>query len=407
MDTAVPATPGALPNLITQSDWGTSNTDNITSLTTGMGFNASGAEAGSTVNLYEDANNDGILVASELVSTAVADGTGLASFNGVALAAGLHHMKTEVVDAAGNVSAASPDLLVDNSVAATHVTAGGTTPTATYAAIGEAGVSSPIMMNQLGVTSDYGSLGTGIRITAVGDTAVGHLQLDGVDVVLNQVISASDIAGGHLRVLPNATGSSVYHFNYDAMDNAGNTASSDMWVGFGGLSSPVNGTTGADNLNGNTGTHRQTPINGLGGADTIFGGGGSKVIEISVPDQAFASIVGGDDTTVSLLKFTGAGTFADLANKVQHIDAIELGTGSNQTLKIAPTEVTTMAANGRSLYINGDAGDTLVMAGGVGTGASQWHLTNSSNGVDTYTFFDISNNAAQIQLLVDNAILIA
>lgn len=101
IDTSVPDAPSA-PDLVSTSDTGISPTDNLTNKTT---FVVTGtAEAGSTVTLYEG-------------NTAI--GSGIAT-NGVwsfttttALPHGEHHLVARSTDVAGNVSAASAELVVN------------------------------------------------------------------------------------------------------------------------------------------------------------------------------------------------------------------------------------------------------------------------------------------------------
>ena len=112
VDTLAPA--AVALDLAAADDNGASNSDNITSQTTNLTISGV-AEAGSTVDLFEDIDDDGIIDGGE----------SFGSFSAAAFAAGVdisltagsvHHIKAIVTDAAGNVGAASANL--DISIAA-------------------------------------------------------------------------------------------------------------------------------------------------------------------------------------------------------------------------------------------------------------------------------------------------
>ena len=103
LDTTAPTAPSGL-DMTAGSDSGSSNTDNITSVTTPT-VSGGGAEAGATVKLYD---TDGIT----LLGTTTADGSGNWSITTSALTDGAHTLKAKVTDAAGNTGAASTALTV-------------------------------------------------------------------------------------------------------------------------------------------------------------------------------------------------------------------------------------------------------------------------------------------------------
>jgi len=92
------------PDLQTASDSGSSNTDNITNLTTPT-VSGSGAEAGATVTLF-DTNGTTVL------GTGVANGSGLWSITSSALGSGTHTLTAKQTDLAGNTGTASTGLAV-------------------------------------------------------------------------------------------------------------------------------------------------------------------------------------------------------------------------------------------------------------------------------------------------------
>lgn len=101
-DTTPPAAPSA-PDMISGTDSGMSNTDNITKDTTPT-FTGT-AEPNSTVTLYD---TDGITV----LGTGTADGSGNWTITSSALSDGTHIITAKAKDAAGNVSTASGALTV-------------------------------------------------------------------------------------------------------------------------------------------------------------------------------------------------------------------------------------------------------------------------------------------------------
>jgi hypothetical protein len=101
-DTLAPAAPST-PDMTAASDSGTSNTDNITKVTTPT-FTGT-AEANSTVTLYD---TDGATV----LGTGTTDGSGNWSITSSTLSEGPHTITTKATDAAGNTSAASSGLTI-------------------------------------------------------------------------------------------------------------------------------------------------------------------------------------------------------------------------------------------------------------------------------------------------------
>jgi GTP:adenosylcobinamide-phosphate guanylyltransferase len=100
IDTAAPLAPAAL-DLVTASDKGVSNTDNLTNLAT-PGVTGT-AEAGSTVTLYEGDTKLGSVVANS---------SGVWTIASSKLSDGVHHLSASATDVAGNVSTLSGELVV-------------------------------------------------------------------------------------------------------------------------------------------------------------------------------------------------------------------------------------------------------------------------------------------------------
>ena len=146
IDTTAPAAP-SVPDLAAVDDTGTSNTDNITNLTTGLTFSGT-AEANSTVTLYDGATSKG---------TATATG-GNWSLD-ISLAAGVHSLTATATDAAGNVSAASGAL---------SVTVDTTGPTVTI--VQAAGQADPTTASPINFTATFNEAVNGFT---TGDVTLG------------------------------------------------------------------------------------------------------------------------------------------------------------------------------------------------------------------------------------------
>jgi hypothetical protein len=106
IDRTAPTAP-SVPDLVTGSDSGASNTDNITNVAAPT-FSGT-AEAGATITLYDGAVQ---------VGTAQADAGGAWSITSATLGQGAHSLSATATDAAGNVSAASAALTVTIDTAA-------------------------------------------------------------------------------------------------------------------------------------------------------------------------------------------------------------------------------------------------------------------------------------------------
>jgi hypothetical protein len=105
LDSTLPGPPGA-PDLASADDFGVSNTDNITNVTTGLTFLGSGVEAGFTVRLYSSVSS-----AVTLLGSATAGATGSWTLD-VGLSQGSYGIFARSVDGVGNVSPASSSIAV-------------------------------------------------------------------------------------------------------------------------------------------------------------------------------------------------------------------------------------------------------------------------------------------------------
>jgi hypothetical protein len=145
-------------------------------------------------------------------------------------------------------------------------------------------------------------------------------------------------------------------------------------------------------------------IAGMGGADDISAGDGDD--RILVPDMLFASVNG--KAGFDVLEFTAAATItgAALNLSTSGIEALHLGAG-NQALSLSAGQVRGLSSYTNTLYIGSDgSGDTLDLAELIGSAASQWHIQGTAHGLVTYRYFDASNTATNVQLLVDQTVVV-
>lgn len=114
IDTVSPTAPTGL-DLAAADDTGSSSSDNNTKTSSGLTIAGSG-EDGTSVQVFDDANNNGQIDAGELLATTMVSG-GAFSVD-VTLAEGSHNIRAILTDVAGNVSAPSTshglDVIVDN-----------------------------------------------------------------------------------------------------------------------------------------------------------------------------------------------------------------------------------------------------------------------------------------------------
>ncbi|MGE4155913.1 MAG: Ig-like domain-containing protein, partial [Hydrogenophaga sp.] len=110
LDTLVlPPNPPSAPDLAAEDDSGVSDTDNITTYTTGLSFSGT-AQEGVTVSLFVDVNNNGVMNMGELLGTGVATGGNYSIDTN--LAVGNYNVRAIATDLAGNVSEASGTTVV-------------------------------------------------------------------------------------------------------------------------------------------------------------------------------------------------------------------------------------------------------------------------------------------------------
>ncbi|MBF0124915.1 MAG: VCBS repeat-containing protein, partial [Magnetococcales bacterium] len=107
IDTTAPAATTNL-DLAAADDTGTSNSDNITSKTSGLTISGSGGEVGAKLVLFDDKDNDGVIDSGEALVTSTI--TTAAWSADIALAVGTHGIKAVQTDVAGNGSAVSKAL---------------------------------------------------------------------------------------------------------------------------------------------------------------------------------------------------------------------------------------------------------------------------------------------------------
>ena len=170
-------------------------------------------------------------------------------------------------------------------------------------------------------------------------------------------------------------------------DPGGDRYAGESYVVFGGdFTGAVThlGTSGTDSLTGTSATERF--VSGQGN-DTLTGGGGKDVFNagagndlIRVSSTTFRNVDGGSGTdTLSIL---GGGLTLDLTvlanNKISGIEKISLtGTGNN-TLELAALDLFDLSETTNQLKVDGNAGDTVELAG-------TWTDGGAAAGYHTYT----------------------
>ena len=200
VDLTAPPDPSTALDLIASSDTGTSDTDNLTNLTTiDVALPAGSVEADATVDVFVD----GVLAAS---TTASADGSVSVTLSG--LADGVPSLTYSQSDEAGNVSAQSPslDVTIDTAI---------TSPT----------IDTPIAANDIANSNEAGALT--LTGTAEPNSIVTITISDIAATVLTFVATADtngdwEIAGVDLTSLLDGELS----IDTEADDDSGNTASS-------------------------------------------------------------------------------------------------------------------------------------------------------------------------------------
>ncbi|MBF0124744.1 MAG: DUF4347 domain-containing protein, partial [Magnetococcales bacterium] len=121
VDSSAPTAPTGL-DLAAADDGGSSNSDNVTSQTSGLTISGSG-ETGARLTLFEDQDNDNIIDAGELRGTAAVTG-GVWSTDIDLITSGSHAIKAIQTDIAGNNSVASAVLSIVTGTPATDIPAG-------------------------------------------------------------------------------------------------------------------------------------------------------------------------------------------------------------------------------------------------------------------------------------------
>ncbi|MDP2241249.1 MAG: Ig-like domain-containing protein [Burkholderiales bacterium] len=260
------AAPSA-PDLDAASDFGFSNTDDITNVTTPT-LTGTGAEAGATVTLYDTGG-------ATVLGTGVADGAGAWSITSSVLLADVHNLTAKQTDLSGNVSFASGGL---------DVTIDTTRPGNTGASFGTG--STIVLDFDEAVTANNSSmfLAQNPSSSDWSGTAVTYTVASSGTNQLTLTTNPTHVGTDYVRVRIDANNFST------VADVAGNTVSSrEVYVGGGGNNTIDLSNYGSDFvqiLRGNGGddtligtSAADTLIDG-GGIDTLTGGGGADTIRL-------------------------------------------------------------------------------------------------------------------------------
>jgi hypothetical protein len=191
------------PNMTEGSDNGSSNSDDITNVTTPT-FTGT-AEANGTVRLYD---TDG----TTQLGFGTADGSGNWSITTSALAAGSHTLTATAVDVAGNVSAASAGVTVNIDTTVPTAGGGGTIATGELA-------SSSVKLTW-SAAADPGTLPANLQYKAVYSTSNNISSL--TDTQTNGTAFGGWTANVTSATVTGLAASTEYYFNVIVRDAAGN-----------------------------------------------------------------------------------------------------------------------------------------------------------------------------------------
>ena len=162
------------------------------------------------------------------------------------------------------------------------------------------------------------------------------------------------------------------------------------------------GTAAADTFDASAVTDYRVVFSGNGGADTLRGGSQDDVF--LVPDSGFASIDGGGGSYNRIVLTSPSQVFDLTANvaKITNIEIIDL-TKTAASLNLAGTDIAQINPTGHSLYIVGDANDSISAPGDFTLVAAG--ITNNAV-APGHTFYEYQHSSGSF-VFVDSAILIA
>lgn len=216
VDTAIPSTL-ATPDLTAGSDTGSSNTDNITNNGTPT-FGGSGAEPGATVHLLVDGVTIGSTTATSL---------GAWSFTVTStLSSASHGISVVQTDTAGNVSPASPSLIIS-----VDTTAASTLQAPDLLAASDTGVSTTDNVTSSATQQLSGSATTG----------------DTVSILVGGVTAGNVVAAGGSWSYTHTLTAGSYAITVQAIDPAGNAGAASAALGL-QIDTTAPGTVGAPDL---------------------------------------------------------------------------------------------------------------------------------------------------------------
>jgi len=229
-----------------------------------------------------------------------------------------------------------------------------------------------------------GDLLQAVAITTL--PSAGTLQLHGVDIVVDQTISAVDIAAGHLVFTPATDGYGAAYSGFGFMVNDGTdwsgqaffdlnvnraSAGDDVYIGD-GADDVFDALAGNDTLSGNGGN--DTLSGGLGndyldggaGADTLTGGAGDDVYVVDSVDDVVVEAAGSgiDEIRTSIGDVNG---YYDLEADLSRYNVERLTlTGSDNINAYGNWLDNVITGNAGDNVINGGAGDDTMLGGAGG-----------------------------------------
>ena len=392
VDTTAPAAPASL-DLAGADDSGSSNSDNVTSNTSGLTVSGTG-ETGATVTLFDDANNNGVRDGGEatLATTTIASGTAFSA--DIALTAGLHHIGAFQTDPAGNVStgATALDITVDTTapVAPTGLDLHGSDDTGSSN-------SDNVTSNASGLTIS-GSGETGATVTLFDD-----LDSDGVQDAGEATLAITTIASGTTFSADIALTAGLHHVGAFQTDPAGNVSTGaaplDITVDAVAPSAPTgldldavddSGSSNSDNVTSNTSALTISGNGETGATVTLFDDANNN----GVKDGGEAILA-----TTTIASGTAFSTDIALAEGLHHVGAFQTDPAGNVSSGAAALAVTVdTTAPSAPTGLDLDAADDSGSANNDNVTSTSSALTVSGAGETgaTVTLFDdLNNNGVQ------------
>ena len=379
---------------------------------------------------------------------ATSDVTGLDGTNGFEITGLESYISPAAINIAGDVNG---DGIEDLVIGAANDGTGGYDAGSVFVVFGhDSGWPATLDVSALDGTNGFRVDGTESDLAGLQVNAAGDVNGDGFDDIVIGAFGANGYAGGAYVVYGDGGGFApaldlgridgfngfridgidpgTYNLAGYSVDGAGdlngdgfddlvigapeatqgtNTFSGEAYVFFGGdFTAEVTtfGTAAADTLAGSAaadvlvGAQGDDTVIGAGGADVLNGGAGNDVLAVS--DLSFARIDGGLGTDT--LRLDGAGQSLDLTatgdTVIQGIERIDLTGSGDNALTLGVTDLLAMSDEGNDLFVQGDAGDLVDLAG-------DWRFDGSVT-VDGVAYNQFGMDGVNAALFVEDDVVV-